>query len=398
MSLPNEPRRRRADDPEWDARLRRVAVKVLRLCDREHPADAVLRGVLAEERGLSRSEGGEVAQMVFNFHRWRGWLGDDQATADLDSGVREANRLEARHSRSPSSFTDEELIQRSVPPWVVSEVEVTPSWARSLQSPPRLWLRARHGKRDALARTLYDVVPGATQLCPDALEYQGQTDLHRTPEFQSGEFEIQDLSSQAVGHLCAPAPGESWWDACAGEGGKTLHLSDLMGNKGMLWASDRASWRLKKLKQRAARARVFNYRAAPWEGGVRLPTKTLFHGVLVDAPCSGIGTWQRNPHARWSTLPADVQELAAIQLQLLCNAAAALRPGGRLVYSVCTLARAETTGVASAFEARMPGMRPSNLPVTLDLAAASPAPHQLWLRPGDFPGNGMFVSAWVKAS
>src|ERR1039457_1138962 len=77
-----------------------------------------------------------------------------------------------------------------------------------------------------------------------------------------------------------------------------LHLSGLMENRGLIWASDRVAWRLAQLKRRAARAGVFNYRAVAWDGGPRLPTKTKFDGVLVDAPCSGIGTWHRNPHAR----------------------------------------------------------------------------------------------------
>ncbi len=103
---------------------------------------------------------------------------------------------------------------------------------------------------------------------PDAVIYEGAEDLFRTAEFHAGEFELQDISSQIVGWICDPQPGETWWDACAGEGGKTLHLCDLMRGKGLVWASDRAAWRLQKLKrERAARARVFNYRAALWDGG-----------------------------------------------------------------------------------------------------------------------------------
>ena len=83
-----------------------------------------------------------------------------------------------------------------------------------------------------------------------------------------------------------------------------------MQGRGLLWASDRAAWRLKQLKLRAARAQCFNYRVAEWNGGAKLPTKTRFDGVLLDAPCSGLGTWQRNPHARWTVTPDDVRELA----------------------------------------------------------------------------------------
>src|SRR6185436_12013948 len=87
---------------------------------------------------------------------------------------------------------------------------------------------------------------------PDALRYTGTQDLFRTPQFGEGEFAIQDLASQLVGRACAPQPGETWWDACAGEGGKTLHLAALMGNKGVVWASDRHTRRLDTLKRRAA--------------------------------------------------------------------------------------------------------------------------------------------------
>jgi 16S rRNA (cytosine967-C5)-methyltransferase len=125
-----------------------------------------------------------------------------------------------------------------------------------------------------------------------------------------------------------------------------------MQNKGMLWASDRAEWRLTKLKRRAGRAKVFNYRSAFWDGGAKLPTETKFDGVLVDAPCSGIGTWQRNPQARWTTVPNDVRELSEIQKKLLTNVAPSVKPGGKLIFSVCTLTRAETMEVVADFNAK----------------------------------------------
>jgi 16S rRNA (cytosine967-C5)-methyltransferase len=232
----------------------------------------------------------------------------------------------------------------------------------------------------------------ADSVVPDAIEYRGSEDLFRMPAFHAGEFEIQDIASQIVSLLCAPKPGETWWDACAGEGGKTLHLSDLMENKGMIWASDRAEWRLKRLKQRTARAKVFNYRAALWDGDARLPTKTKFDGVLVDAPCSGIGTWQRNPHARWTTTLDDVRELAEIQKQLLLNASSALKPGGKLIYAVCTLTRTETDGVADFCSQALSGFALTALPVLPNEQPAASARRQIW--PQQFFGNGMFVAAW----
>jgi 16S rRNA (cytosine967-C5)-methyltransferase len=224
-----------------------------------------------------------------------------------------------------------------------------------------------------------------------ALRYTGTSDLHRTPGFQAGSFEIQDLSSQMVGHACAPGPGETWWDACAGEGGKTLHLSDLMRNKGLLWATDRSARRLSMLKRRAARGGMFNYRPASWTGTGPAPFRTKCDGVLVDAPCSGVGTWQRNPHARWTTSLEDVRELAAVQTALLGYAAQSVKPGGRLVYAVCTLTRSETTAVADGFEAAHAGFQPCPLPV-----ARAPAAPRLLLKPQDVHANGMFISSWRR--
>ncbi len=131
-----------------------------------------------------------------------------------------------------------------------------------------------------------------------------------------------------------------------------------MGNKGLLWATDRHPKRLETLKRRAGRAKLFNYRTALWDGSPKLPTKTKFDGILVDAPCSGVGTWQRNPHARWATSPDDVRELAATQRALLDAVAGSLKPGGRLIYSVCTLTRSETTAIADAFTAAHPELDP----------------------------------------
>jgi 16S rRNA (cytosine967-C5)-methyltransferase len=272
------------------------------------------------------------------------------------------------------------------------EMEITPDWARAIQSEPRIWLRARPGQGGKLAAKLGDCKVFGQGALADILEYCGDQDLFRTPEFHAGEFELQDISSQAVGLICAPEPGQTVWDACAGEGGKTLHLSALMQNKGLIWASDRAEWRVQKLKRRAGRAGVFNYRTKLWNGGPKLPTKTLFDIVLVDAPCSGIGTWQRNPHARWTTTPNDIRELAELQLRLLSHAAAAVKPGGKLIYSACTLARAETSLIAQVF--KCPGF--DLLPSANPLSPEKPPSSETYFLPQEFGGNGMYVAAWTR--
>ncbi len=371
-----------------------IAAEVIRSTSREKPADAALREVLKPLRELPPFDAAEVSRAVFMYYRWHAWLLDERG---VDARMRLARRLAERFQANPTTIPLAELRAKAVPAWTTEQMEVSDDWLRSLQREPKLWLRAKRGRGAALL----DNLPGThvSPTFPEALVYAGETDLFKTPEFHAGEFEIQDLSSQAVGLLCDPKPGETWWDACAGEGGKLLHLSNLMQNKGLIWASDRAAWRLQKLKRRTARAQAFNYRAALWDGGAKLPTKTKFDGVLVDAPCSGVGTWQRNPQARWTTTLLDVQELGEIQRRLLTHVAPSVKPGGKLVYSVCTLTRTETSEVAEAFRVAHEDFEPlvfSEGGGVKECQSLMTSAATITIWPHDSGGNGMFVAAWRR--
>lgn len=361
-----------------------VALQIIKTADKNHPADSVLRTQLRNVKGLSRAESKLISEAVFAYYRWPGWL--DQKS--FETQLRHAIELDDAFQKNPKSISDAEL-RRAIPEWVSQHVKLSPEWLRSLQTKPKLWLRARVGQGRQLAERLGYCYLGKLA---DALHYSGTEDLFRTPEFHAGEFELQDISSQIVGLVCDPKPGETWWDACAGEGGKALHLCDLMRNKGLLWASDRAEWRLKKLKLRAARAKLFNYRAVVWDGGGKLPMKTKFDGILVDAPCSGLGTWQRNPQARWTTTLEDVRELAEVQKKLLENVAGSLKPGGKLIYSVCTLTDAETIEVVDAITEQFPNLKP--IEFSNPAKPTDPPASQLFLWPEDVGGNGMFICEW----
>jgi 16S rRNA (cytosine967-C5)-methyltransferase len=350
-----------------------------------------LRETLKQIKDLAPFDATEIAKTVFIYYRWHVWLREERG---VEAKMRLALRLNQRFQNNEASIPLAELRAKAVPAWTAECLEVSDGWLRSLQHEPKLWLRAKRGQAESLA----EKVSGAetSPLLPDALVFTGETDLFKTPEFHAGEFEIQDIASQVVGLLCAPQPGETWWDTCAGEGGKTLHLSDLMQNKGLLWASDRAEWRLQKLKRRTGRAKVFNYRSVFWDGGAKLPTKTKFDGVLVDAPCSGIGTWQRNPQARWTTTVDDVRELSEIQRKLLANVAPGVKPGGKLIFSVCTLSRAETTDVVAAFNASQPDFEPLLLPaISGSQGLLTPAAAKM-IWPSDLDGNGMFIAGWRR--
>ncbi len=319
------------------------------------------------------------------------WL--DAKTTWHDKFAR-AVELDEAFRKNPNSFSETD-IRKAAPEWIENHLTVTIPWLRNLQTDPKLWLRAKCGTGPALAKTLVACKPVAQGIVPDALEYEAFVDLFHTPEFQSGKFEIQDLSSQAVSLLCDPKPGETWWDACAGEGGKTLHLSDLMQNKGLIWATDRSEWRLKTLKRRAARARCFNYRTAEWKQLESLPHKQKCDGVLVDVPCTGVGTWQRNPHARWTLTSGDVTELSDIQLKLLSVCARAVKPGGKLMFAVCTLTKEETVDIVREFATAHPDFTP--LPLNDPIRQSAPPSPQVTYCPQDFGGNGMFIAGWSRS-
>lgn len=373
----------------------RFAADIIRQSAKDRPTDAVLRDALKADPTLTAMQRREIAQAVFTYYRWRGW---HDRKREVESRIAWSEELADKFRKNPFTLSAESLRAKAVPEWILAEMDCPEPWLRSLQWEPRLWLRARPGAAREVANKLGQCKVPKGFLMRDAVEFQGAKDLFKTPEFQAGAFELQDIGSQAVGVLCAPKPGETWWDACAGEGGKTLHLADLMQGRGQVCASDRAEWRLGTLKQRAARAKVQNYQSASWDGGTNLPFAMKFDGVLVDAPCSGVGTWQRNPHARWTASANDVHELAAVQSTLLKNAAVAVKPGGKLIFAVCTLTRAETTGVVESFSAAHPEFEPLELPLLRDEVAKLGIKGQptLFIWPQEFGGNGMFVGAWRK--
>jgi 16S rRNA (cytosine967-C5)-methyltransferase len=221
-----------------------------------------------------------------------------------------------------------------------------------LQERPPLWLRVQKGlpakviaalKKEELEVKQHPTLPNALYL------QRARVNLYTLKPFRDGAFEVQDLASQLIGHVCQPQPGERWWDACAGAGGKSLHLAALMQEKGTVVATDIRGYKLADLKKRARRAGIPNITCKPWDGKRLRPRQATFDGVLVDAPCTCSGTWRRNPDARWSTRLADVEELAEVQRNLLHAAASGLKPRGVLVYATCSMFRRENEDVVASF-------------------------------------------------
>ncbi len=177
------------------------------------------------------------------------------------------------------------------------------------------------------------------------------------PGDHEGWYQVQDEASILVAHLLEACPGDRVLDACAAPGGKTTHLAALTGNQARILAIDKHPQRVELIVKGAERlgssgieARCCDLTAPP-----DFLEPESFDRILVDAPCSGLGVLRRNPETRWSRRPADIRELAALQRQILDQVAPLLRPGGHLLYSVCTFTAAETDEVVGDFLARQPG-------------------------------------------
>ncbi len=171
----------------------------------------------------------------------------------------------------------------------------------------------------------------------DALELEEKTNIFRTDEFQNGWFEVQDAGSQLIAPYLRVQPGMRVVDACAGAGGKTLHLAALMENKGQIIAMDLYDWKLKELKRRAKRNNVQNVQTKVIEAKTIKRMENSADRLLIDAPCSGMGVLKRNPDAKWKAIPEFIDEILATQEKILADYSKIIKVGGMMVYATCSI-------------------------------------------------------------
>lgn len=190
---------------------------------------------------------------------------------------------------------------------------------------------------------------------PQALRLIGSSGaIQNLPGFNDGWWTVQDSSAQLVGYLLDPQPREVVIDACAAPGGKTTHIAELMGDRGTIWASDRAASRLRKLQENAERLQLQSIKIQVGDARDLSELKNLGDRVLLDVPCSGLGTLHRHADARWRQTLESVKELSLLQAELLAQASNFVKPNGVLVYATCTLHPWENEEVIQAFLARNP--------------------------------------------
>ncbi len=185
---------------------------------------------------------------------------------------------------------------------------------------------------------------------PDALKLKERTNVFTTEAFKNGLFEVQDASSQRVAQLLDPKPGERIVDACAGAGGKSLHIATLMGNKGQLISMDIYENKLNELKRRARRNDIFNIETRVIDS-TKVIKKLMEKAdkVLIDAPCSGLGVLRRNPDTKWKLQPEFLDEIRNTQKELLDSYSRMVKPGGQLVYATCSILPSENEKQVQSF-------------------------------------------------
>jgi 16S rRNA (cytosine967-C5)-methyltransferase len=212
---------------------------------------------------------------------------------------------------------------------------------------------SREAFLEELARTGFEAAP--TSFAPEGVTVAGRG-AKRLPGSAEGWFQVQDEASMLIPHLLAPQPGERILDACAAPGGKTTEIAALTGNAARILALDLHPQRVALIAEGARRLHCSGIETRCWD----LTTSPdflaagSFDRVLVDAPCSGLGVLRRNPEIRWRRSEAEILQLADLQRKILDNVAALVRPGGRLLYSLCTLTPEETEGVVAGFLAARP--------------------------------------------
>ena len=411
----------------------------------EHPADAVVSRYFREHRSLGPRERATLAETAFAVLRKKLLF---EQLARSGSGAKERklailgffgprdflasalNDTEKKWLATCDAIPADALMaphRHNLPEWMAQALQAQLGedfWAlaENLQQAGTLDLRVNmfQAKRSDIQKELAQagIASTPTPYSPWGLRLEGKPALQKTDAFTRGAIEVQDEGSKLLALLVDAHRGEMVVDFCAGAGGKTLALGAAMRSTGRLYAFDVSGHRLDALKPRMARSGLSNVHPAAIaherdERVKRLSGK--IDRVLVDAPCSGLGTLRRNPDLKWRQKPQAVQELTEKQQAILQSASRMVKSGGRLVYATCSVLPEENERIAQAFSAANPDFVPLNVAQELDrlkvpnaASLCSPAPGgepqseapsegtflRLW--PHRHATDGFFAAVWVK--
>lgn len=359
-----------------------LAVEAMRrIAPLREPADLGLRRFFQDNPKAGRSERAFVAETVFGILRRKSFIDHVLEGADGNRGTPRKfvlaylSRVEGMNLRELQPYLSESEekwlaqvkavpvenmpleVKAELPLWVVtklrsamSDVEIL-ALGRSLQQQAPLDLRVNtiKAKREEVIAALGG---DATQWSPAGVRIQDKFALNENTLFLEGKVEVQDEGSQLLGYLVSPKRREMVVDFCAGAGGKTLMLGALMQSAGRIYAFDVSEKRLNNLKPRLKRSGLSNVNPQLIQNENDIKVKRLsgkIDRVLVDAPCSGLGTLRRNPDLKWRQSEESLEELTKKQAAILAGASVLVKPGGRLVYATCSILPEENQGIVSAF-------------------------------------------------
>ncbi len=363
-----------------DLRLADAAHALSRVLTFTYPADAVLGRYFRERHTLGQQDRAFVAEAVFGVLRRKElfdhvapqatprqlvllWLARIAGFSSREltplckaDEIQWLNATRAQSSALPLS------VEADLPQWIVERLllqhddDFIRKLGRALQDPAPLDLRVNtiRSNRDAVLAGLNagGIEAVAMPFSPIGIRVKGKPSINRNPLFTSGAIEVQDEGSQVLGYLLAPRRSDLVVDFCAGAGGKTLMLGAMMHSQGRLYAFDVSQKRLDNLKPRLKRSGLSNLHPLVIAHENDTKVKRLagkIDRVLVDAPCSGLGTLRRNPDLKYRQSPQSVDELVVKQTAILNSAARLVKPGGRLVYATCSLLAAENQDIIRAF-------------------------------------------------
>lgn len=369
--------------------LRLTAMALADVLAGNGPADAKLSAFFRQNRELGNKDRAFVAESVYGVLRRRRFLsfladGEDprrlllawllriqgMSMRELDALLNSQQKEWAQLIKAKSTQELPPAVQADVPDWLweklleqYGESEAL-AIARSMQQPATLDLRVNVVKatRDEVIQKFAseNTLAVPTPYAPYGIRLPQKMSINRHLLFTDGKIEVQDEGSQLLAHLVAPRRGEMVADFCAGAGGKSLALGALMRNSGRIYAFDVSERRLLNLGQRLKRSGLSNLHSQLISSEQDPKLKRLagkFDRVLVDAPCSGLGTVRRNPDLKWKHRPQDIAELSVKQAAILSRAARLVKSGGRLIYATCSLLRDENENIADAFLAIQPDFK-----------------------------------------
>ncbi|MBA3676357.1 MAG: RsmB/NOP family class I SAM-dependent RNA methyltransferase [Sphingosinicella sp.] len=363
-------------------------------------ADTIIARYFKTRRYAGSKDRRAVRELVYRAIRRSGERPASGRTAMLGVTQEEESLLAlfdgTPHGPAPVQDGEAAVDASAAPSWLVQRFDLLLDAAEFDALLYRATLDVRinrlKGRREEAQAALAEAT--LTPLSPIGLRLPVGFAVDEHPLHHSGLIEVQDEGSQLLSLASGVEPGMTVIDLCAGAGGKTLALAAEMGNRGRIIALDTDRNRLSRLAPRAERAgatiieqRLLNPGA---EMDVIADLRATADMVLVDAPCSGTGTWRRNPESRWRLDPKRLSRLVNLQAHLLGLAAELVRPGGHLVYAVCSLLTEEGRGQADTFEASRSGMVSETLPIPGGREAGSGR----LLTPGHDGTDGFFVARW----